>query len=132
MGQKKSVDKNESKIDEQTLDKFIKVLQSIVGHYMQLTISTSKAKDDSWEALGDMKLGSTLDGKHWGEMNMSVKGYDVNSDSALATIMVSLNNYINSPEFVVEIGQRMLKSLDGDANPPSALAGQATKVDEQG
>jgi len=116
MGQKKSVDKNESTIDKGTLDKYSEMLHSITGHYMQLTITTSKENDNSWEAGGTMEVGSTLDGKHWGKMSMGAKSYDVNSDSALATVMVALNNYINSPEFVIEMGTRMEKALLEEPN----------------
>jgi aromatic ring-opening dioxygenase catalytic subunit (LigB family) len=54
-------------------------------------------------------------------MNMAVKGWDVNSDSAIATVMVSINNYINSPEFIVEMGNKLVKALDEDANYPAIL-----------
>jgi hypothetical protein len=122
MGQKKSV---EDKIDESILDKYLEMLHNITGHYMQLTIRTAKEADGSWEASGDMQVGSTLDGEHWGEVNMGVKGYDVNSDSALATIMVSLNNYINSPEFVVEMGTKMEKALKEEPMLPKIITPMA-------
>jgi hypothetical protein len=88
---------------------------------MQLTIATSKEKDDTWMANGTMQVGSSLDGEHWGEVAMEVKGYDVNSDSALATVMISLNNYINSPEFIFEMGTRMEKSMSEEKNIPELM-----------
>lgn len=118
MGQKKSVDE---KLNPEVLEKYLDMLRNIQGHYMTLTISTTKDTDDTWKADGKMQVGSTLDGKHWGEVSMSVIGYDVNSDSALATVMVALNNYVNSPEFVVEMGERMVKSADEEEKIPAAL-----------
>jgi len=119
MGQKKSVSKN--KIDNEMVDKFADMLRNIQAHYMQLTIATSKEKDDTWMANGTMQVGSSLDGEHWGEVAMEVKGYDVNSDSALATVMISLNNYINSPEFIFEMGTRMEKSMSEEKNIPELM-----------
>jgi len=118
MGQKKSVDK----IDKEALNRFSEMLKDMKSHYMQLTISTSKEDENNWEANGTMLIGSSLDGKHWGELAMRVKGYDVNSDSALATVMISLNNYINSPEFLFEMGTRMEKSMGEEENFPKILA----------
>lgn len=118
MGQKKSV---ETKFDEEVLYKFSEMLKNMKSHYMQLTISTAKEDENNWSANGTMQIGSSLDGKHWGELAMSVKGYDVNSDSALATVMISLNNYINSPEFLVEMGSRMEKSMGEAENFPKVL-----------
>lgn len=118
MGKKKSVEELEK---EKQLDAMFEVLKNIQGHYMSFVVSSFKEPDDNWKATGKMKVGSTLDGEHWGELETSVVGYDVNSDSALATVMVSLNNYINSPEFMIEIGSRILKSLDEEAKLPEVL-----------
>jgi len=118
MGQKKSVDK----IDESVLEKFGQMLKNMQSHYMQLTIYTAKESENTWKADGNMKVGSSTDGKHWGEVDMNVLGYDVNSDSALATVMIALNNYVNSPEFLVEIGTRMEKSMGEAENFPAILS----------
>lgn len=119
MGKKKSV---ENDVNEKLLEEFSEMMKNIQGHYMSLVVSTAKMADKDWKAIGNMKVGSTLDGEHWGEIEMGVTGYDVNSDSALATVMVSLNNYINSPEFLVEMGSRMKKSLENEATIPDVLA----------
>jgi hypothetical protein len=117
MGQKKSVEK----VDETMIDKYGAMLRDIQSHYMQLTIHTAKEPDNMWKANGTMQVGSSADGKHWGEVAMNVKGYDINSDSALATVMIALNNYINSPEFVIEMGTRMEQSLGEEENFPAIL-----------
>jgi hypothetical protein len=116
MGQKKSVEKNE------VLEKYAEIIKNLKGHYLSLTISSIKLKEKDWKATGKVQVGSSVDGDHWGELEMGVVGYDVNSDSAIATVMVSINNYINSPEFVVEMGERMIKSLENEANYPKVLA----------
>lgn len=117
MGQKKSVEK----VDDSVLEKFVEMLKNMQAHYMQLTIHTAKEPDAMWKANGTMQVGSSTDGKHWGEVGMNVVGYDVNSDSALATVMIALNNYINSPEFLVEMGTRMEKSMGEAENFPAIL-----------
>lgn len=122
MGQKKSVEKNT--IVDEKFDEYVRMLKDIEGHYMAMVLSTAKLADKDWKATGNMKIGSTVDGEHWGEVEMEVSGFDVNSDSALATVMVALNNYINSPEFVVEMGSRMTKAMEGEAKLPEILAGK--------
>jgi hypothetical protein len=119
MGQKKSVKKEYS---EEELTSAMEAFKNIKSHYMSFLISTQEITEKDWKAEGTMKIGSSLDGEHWGELEMGVTGYDVNSDSALATVMVSLNNFINSPEFVVEMTNRMKKSLDEEAKLPESLA----------
>lgn len=118
MGKEKSV----SKIDEKELQDSLESLKNIKGHYMSFLISTAMLGDKDWKAQGKMKVGSSLDGEHWGEIDMNVTGFDVNSDSALATVMVSLNNYINSPEFIIEMSSRMKKSLETEAKLPEVLS----------
>jgi len=117
MGQKKSV----KKVDESILEKYSDMLKNMQSHYMQLTISTTKEPDNMWKADGTMQIGTSLDGKHWGEVAMRVKGFDVNSDSALATVMISLNNYINSPEFIIEMGDKMIKATAEEERIPDIL-----------
>jgi len=119
MGKKKSIEKE---IDEKLLKESIEAMQNIKSHFMSFLISTAQLGDKDWKAEGKMVIGSSLDGEHWGEVDMGVTGFDVNSDSALATVMISLNNYINSPEFVIEMSNRMKKALEGEARLPESLA----------
>lgn len=119
MGKEKPVKKEYS---EDEITESIETLKNIKGHYMSFLISTEELGDKDWKAIGTVKVGSSLDGEHWGEMEMGVTGFDVNSDSALATVMVSLNNFINSPEFVVEISNKMKKALEEEAKLPESLA----------
>lgn len=115
MGQKKSVtDESKNKM----LEEFAEILRNIQTHYMNFMITTTKQDDADWKATGNLKIGSSLDGEHWGEVEMAVVGYDKDSDSALATVMVALNNYINSPEFVSEMGNRIKKSLEEEPKVP--------------
>jgi len=108
-------------VSEEEFAKFSELMSKLQGHYLSLTVSSTKEGEKDWKATGKVQVGSTLDGEHWGEMNMAVKGWDVNSDSAIATVMVSINNYINSPEFIVEMGNKLVKALDEDANYPAIL-----------
>lgn len=115
MGQKKSVEK------DKVLEQYSEMIRNLKGHYLALIISAAKIDEKDWKATGKVQVGSTVDGEHWGELDMGVVGYDVNSDSAIATVMVSINNYINSPEFIAEMGERMVKSLEGEAKYPKIL-----------
>lgn len=103
---------------EEEIMKYAEMLKNIKGHYMAFLISTSEEGEKDWKAEGHMSIGSTMDGERWGELEMGVKSSDVNSDSALATVMVALNNYINSPEFVVEMGKQMEDALGKDPKLP--------------
>lgn len=115
MGKKKSVEENK------LTEKYAEMLQNLQSHYLSLTVSATKMAEKDWKATGKVLIGSSLDGKHWGELDMGVTGFDVNSDSAIATVMVSINNYINSPEFIIDMGDRIMKSMEGDVTTPKIL-----------
>jgi hypothetical protein len=118
MAKEKFVEKN---ISEEELEKAAETISNIKGHYMSFVISTEKVDEKDWQAEGKMKIASTLDGEHWGEMEMAVKGFDSDSNSALATVMVSLNNYINSTEFIMEMANKINKALEEEAKLPESL-----------
>lgn len=117
MGKKKSLEETEE------FQKILDMLKNLEGHYMSLTISSRKLGDNDWKADGKVKVGSSIDGKHWGELDIAVAGFDVNSDSAIATVMVSINNYINSPEFIIEMGNKIIDSYNEEPKLPDVLAG---------
>jgi len=122
MGKKKSVNEEKSDlITEQMLKEATEMMQNIKGHYMSMTVFTAKLADNDWRADGRMKVGSTIDGDHWGEILMGVTGFDNDSNSALATVMVALNNYVNSPDFLTEICKKMVESLDKEPAIPELL-----------
>lgn len=122
MGKKKSVKEEKSDlITEQMLKESAEMMQNIKGHFMSMTIFTAKLAENDWRADGRMRIGSTVDGDHWGEILMGVTGFDSDSNSAIATVMVSLNNYVNSPEFLIEMCKKMVDSLGKEPAVPDIL-----------
>lgn len=87
----------------------VKFVDTLVSHRILFDISMNK-NDKEWNVDGTLKVVASRDGEHFGELEAGVKSFDDDIDSALATVMLSLGQYVSSDDFLVELEQRVNES----------------------
>ena len=85
------------------LEEGVDFFNQLTGSIVELRIETKLLEDKTWLATGIAAFKSTRDGLHWGTVETSISSYDIDPNSAAATIMMALMNTVNSKEFDVAL-----------------------------
>ena len=87
----------------------VKFVDTLVSHRILFDISMKK-EGKEWNVDGTLKVVGSRDNEHFGELEAGVKSFDDDIDSALATVMLSLGQYVSSEDFLVELEKRVNES----------------------
>lgn len=79
------------------------VMTDNVGSVMEMRIETVLESDGNWKILGDCTYSVTMDGEHWGKMNISAMAYDSAVSNGIATVMYSIMQTVGDDEFLDEL-----------------------------
>ena len=71
-----------------------KYLEKATGQRFIMDVTAHLSKDNIWKAIGKGTFSITEDGENWVTKETEIASLDKDLDAAVATVMLSVSNYI--------------------------------------